>query len=295
MAYVLQLLAFCCFLIPVTSSYSQTPTSAAPDTISFVFGVFDKSGEPVLSLKQEQLNITDNGQPAEVVTLQPSTQIPLRLGILIDSSRSSRSYLGAEKQAATFLAEHVAHSASDRAFVLAFDQVWDLVQDFTNDAGGLTQKIDDIRPGGGTAVWDVLYYACRDKLKGQPIDGPGRRVIILFYDGHDNMSHVTRDEAFKMALRAGVIIYIIAPEANRAEDMLRELAVNTGGDAFFPRKPGEWAIAVNHIQGDLQNQYLVTYKQTAPATNAEFHNLKIEVNDPTLMVRSAQGYFSRKP
>lgn len=283
------------FLLPAAVPQAQVPAREQKSTVSFVFGVFDKKDEPISGLNKEQFNITDDGQPAEVVAFDASTKIPLRLGILIDSSKSSRGYLVNEKKAASFLAEHVVHSPADRAFVVAFDQVWDVVQDFTSDAGSLTQKIDGIRPGGGTAVWDVVYYSCREKLGGQPIDGPVRRVIILLSDGHDNMSNVTHNEAFTMALRAGVTIYIIAPEADKAEDTLKKLAASTGGEAFFPRKPAEWAAAVNHIQGDLENQYLVTFTRTVPAPNAEFHHLQIKVNDPTLKVRSPQGYFSPKP
>jgi len=294
MATFLQVLTLI-FLIPAAVPQAQVPASEQKATLSSVFGVFDKQDEPIPGLRKEQFSITDDGQPAEVVAFESSTKIPLRLGILIDSSKSSGGYLLNEKKAATFLAEHVVHSAADRAFVVAFNEVWDVVQDFTSDAGSLTQKIDGIKAGGGTAVWDVVYYACREKLRGQPTDGPVRRVIILLSDGNDNESHVTHNEAFTMALRAGVTVYIIAPEANRAEDTLRKLAASTGGEAFFPRKPAEWAAAVNHIKGDVENQYLVTYTRTAPATNAEFHNLKIKVNDPTLKVRSPLGYFSPKP
>lgn len=283
------------FLIPAVVPQAQVPASEQKPTLSFVFGVFNKSDEPIPGLSKEQFSITDDGQPAEVVAFESSTKIPLRLGILIDSSKSSGGYLVNEKKAATFLAEHVVHSAADRAFVVAFNQVWDVVQDFTSDAGSLTQKIDGIRAEGGTAVWDVVYYACREKLRGQPSDGPVRRVIILLSDGNDNQSHVTHNEAFTMALRAGVTVYVIAPEANTAEDTLRKLAASTGGEAFFSRKPAEWAAAVNHIKDDVENQYLVTYTRTAPATNAEFHKLKIKVNDPTLKVRSPLGYFSPKP
>jgi len=294
MANFLQVLTLI-FLIPAAVPQAQVPASEQKATLSSVFGVFDKQDEPIPGLRKEQFSITDDGQPAEVVAFESSTKIPLRLGILIDSSKSSGGYLVNEKKAATFLAEHVVHSAADRAFVVAFNEVWDVVQDFTSDAGSLTQKIDGIRAEGGTAVWDVVYYACREKLRGQPTDGPVRRVIILLSDGNDNESHVTHNEAFTMALRAGVTVYIIAPEANRAEDTLRKLAASTGGEAFFPRKPAEWAAAVNHIKGDVENQYLVTYTPNARATNAEFHNLKIKVNDPTLKVRSPLGYFSPKP
>src|SRR6478672_3684659 len=242
MANFLQVLTLI-FLIPAAVPQAQVPASEQKATLSSVFGVFDKQDEPIPGLRKEQFSITDDGQPAEVVAFESSTKIPLRLGILIDSSKSSGGYLVNEKKAATFLAEHVVHSAADRAFVVAFDQVWDVVQDFTSDAGSLTQKIDGIRAAGGTAVWDVVYYACREKLSGQPTDGPVRRVIILLSDGNDNESHVTHNEAFTMALRAGVTVYIIAPEANRAEDTLRKLAASTGGEAFFPRKPAEWAAA----------------------------------------------------
>jgi Ca-activated chloride channel family protein len=294
MANFLQVLTLI-FLIPAAVPQAQVPASEQKATLSSVFGVFDKRDEPIPGLSKEQFSITDDGQPAEVVAFESSTKIPLRLGILIDSSKSSGGYLVNEKKAATFLAEHVVHSAADRAFVVAFNEVWDVVQDFTSDAGSLTQKIDAIKAGGGTAVWDVVYYACREKLKGQPTDGLVRRVIILLSDGNDNMSHVRHNDALTMALRAGVTVYIIAPQANRAEDTLRKLAASTGGDAFFPKNPAEWAAAVNHIKGEVENQYLVTYTRTAPATNAEFHNLKIRVNDPTLKVRSPLWYFSPKP
>ncbi len=283
------------FLVPAVVPQAQVPVSEQKPRLSFVFGVFDKSDEPMPGLRKEQFSITDDGQPAEIMGFESSTKIPLRLGILIDSSKSSGGYLANEKRAASFLAEHVVHSATDHTFVAAFDEVWDVVQDFTNDAGSLTQKIDGIKPGGGTAVWDVMYYACREKLKEQPTDGPVRRAIILFSDGNDNMSHVTHNEAFNMALRAGVTVYIVAPEAHKAEDTLRKMAASTGGEAFFPTKPAEWAAAVNHIESDLENQYLVTYTRATPATNAEFHNVEIKVNDPKLKVRSPRGYFSPKP
>jgi VWFA-related protein len=295
MANFLKVTAIICLLIPAVNSQTQTAASVRQDTMSFVFGVFDKNDEPIPDLRQEQFNITDNGQPAEVIGIESSSKIPLYLGILIDSSSSSRRYLANEKQAATFLAEHLVHSPDDRAFVVAFDQVWDVVQDFTNDVGSLKQKIEGIRTGGGTAVWDVLYFACRDKLLKQSPDGPVRRTIILFSDGNDNQSHVTREEVLKMALRAGVTIYVIAPDAGRAEDTLRKLGTSTGGEAFFPGKPAEWAAAVNHIQRDLQSQYAATYKTTMTPVNQEFHTLKVTINEPTLKVRALQGYFSPKP
>jgi VWFA-related protein len=283
------------FLIPAVVPQAQVPASEQKATLSSVFGVFDKQDEPIPGLRKEQFSITDDGQPAEVVAFESSTKIPLRVGILLDSSKSSGGYLANEKEAATFLAEHVVHSAADRAFVAAFNQGLKIFQDFSSDTGGLAQKLDGLKPAGGTAAWDVLDYACREKLKGQQIDGPVRRVIILLSDGNDNMSNLSHEQVLKTALRAGVTIYIIAPEANRAEDTLKKLAANSGGEAFFPRKPAEWAAAVNHIKSDVENQYLVTYTRTAAATNAEFHNLKIKVNDPTLKVRSPLGYFSPKP
>ena len=294
MANFLQVLIFL-LLIPAVVPQAQVPVSEQKPTLSFVFGVFDKSDEPIPGLRKEQFSITDDGQPAEVVAFESSTKVPLRVGILIDSSKSSGGYLANEKEAATLLAEHVVHSSADRAFVAAFNQGWKLFQDFSSDAGSLAQKLDGLKPVGGTAAWDVIYYACRDKLRGEPTDGLVRRVIILLSDGNDNMSHVTQNEAFTMALRAGVTVYIIAPEANRAEDTLRKLAASTGGEAFFPRKPADWAVAVNHIQSDVENQYLVTYTRAMPAIDAGFHNLEVKINDPKLKVHSPRGYFSPNP
>jgi Ca-activated chloride channel family protein len=295
MAYIPRVLALLFLLVPALISQTSPSQSARQNTRSIAFGVFDKNGISIPGLRQDQFNIIDNGQSDTIVGLESSNKLPLRLGILMDSSNSSRGHLANEKQAANFLAGQLLHSPDDQAFVMAFNEVFDVVQDFTNNSTALKQKVDGITAAGGTAAWDAVYYACRDKLRGQPGDAPVRRVIILLSDGNDNQSHVTRAETLNVALRFGVAIYVIAPEAGGSEDILKKLAAMTGGEAFFPDKPSQWSTAVNRTRDDIQSQYLATFSQLSSDSHKEFHDVTISVNDPSLKVHAPKGYFVAKP
>src|SRR6185312_7545180 len=184
---------------------------ARTDEVNVIFTVTDKHGNFVKDMKQDQFKILDNNLPPRQVTFfEAETNLPLRVGLLIDASNSIRDRFLFEQQAATEFLHQIIRPRSDRAFVLAFDEVWDLTQDFTGDLDKLTKGVKVIRPGGGTALWDAVFYACRDKLMKEKETGPVRRAIILVSDGDDNQSRVLRQEAIEMAQRAGVIVYTIS-------------------------------------------------------------------------------------
>jgi VWFA-related protein len=179
--------------------------------------------------------------------------------------------------------------------VLAFDEVPELTQDFTNDLDRLRHGINSIAPGGGTALWDAVYYACREKLLKERDTGSVRRAIILVSDGDDNQSRVLRHEAVEMAERAEVIIYAISTGLinthDKGSDNLRALTEATGGRVFFPVKLDDVTQAFMEIQGELRSQYSVSYRPDRFEANGQFRTIQIVAGNKKLHTRAKKGYY----
>lgn len=269
------------------------------EEVNVVFTVTDKHGKFVKDLKQHEFKILDdNRAPKEIKSFESETNLPLRVGLLIDASNSIRDRFLFEQQAATEFLLATIRPQTDKAFVLAFDEVPSVEQDFTNDLGRLARGVKAIRPGGGTAMWDAVYYACRDKLMKEHTDGPVRRAIVLVSDGDDNQSRVLRQEALEMAQRAGVIIYTISTNLSNIHDTgdhnLQMLADATGGRAFYPFKLQDLTGDFSDIQAELRSQYSVSYKPDQLVMNGQFHTIQIIPDNKKLKVRARKGYYAPK-
>jgi Ca-activated chloride channel homolog len=270
------------------------------DEVNLIFTVTDKHGRFIRDLKEDEFKILDNNLPPKQIThFEAETDLPLRVGLLIDASNSIRDRFQFEQQAAIQFLQQIIRPRSDRAFVLAFDEVWDLTQDFTGDLDRLTHGIQVIRPGGGTALWDAVYFACRDKLMKNRETFPVRRAMILVSDGDDNQSRVLRQEALDMAQRAEVIIYTISTNltsssVDQGDKNLKMLADATGGRAFFPFKLQDLADAFHDIQEELRSQYVISYKPDQFYANGEFRQVKISMTDKKFRVRAKKGYYVPK-
>jgi VWFA-related protein len=270
------------------------------DEVNLIFTVTDKHGRFIRDLKENQFKILDNDLPPKQIThFEAETDLPLRVGLLIDASNSIRDRFQFEQQAAIQFLQQIIRPRSDKAFVLAFDEVWDLTQDFTGDLDKLTKGIQVIRPGGGTALWDAVYFACRDKLMKEREPFPVRRAMILVSDGDDNQSRVLRQEALDMAQRAEVIIYPISTNltsssVDQGDKNLKMLAEATGGRAFFPFKLQDLADAFHDIQEELRSQYVVSYKPDHFFANGEFRQVRISMTDKKFRVRAKKGYYVPK-
>jgi VWFA-related protein len=288
------------------SSGSSTDKGQIPifrthtDEVNLIFTVTDKHGKFIRDLREDQFKILDNNLPPKQIThFEAETDLPLRVGLLIDASNSIRDRFQFEQQAAIEFLQQIIRPRSDKAFVLAFDEVPDLTQDFTGDLDKLTRGVQIIRPGGGTALWDAVYFACRDKLMKERESFPVRRAMILVSDGDDNQSRVLRQEALDMAERASVIIYTISTNltsssVDQGDKNLKMLAEATGGRAFFPFKLQELADAFHDIQEELRSQYVVAYKPDQFFANGEFRAVKITMNEKKFRIRAKKGYYVPK-
>jgi VWFA-related protein len=264
--------------------------------VSVVFTVTDKHGKRVTDLKQNDFHFVDDNKPAvDIRSFHAETNLPLQVGLLIDASNSVRDRFKFEQESAIEFLNQTVRRGYDHAMVVGFDATPEVTQDFTDDTEKLGHGIRELRPGGGTALYDALYYACRDKLLKQP--SSTRRAIILLSDGEDNLSHVTREEAIEMAQRAEAIVYTISTNVSGTkgpgDKVLERIADATGGRAFFPFQIRDVANAFAEIQDELRSQYAVSYKPADFKADGHFRTIEIVASDrKNFRVRARRGYYA---
>jgi Ca-activated chloride channel family protein len=300
---------------PAQNSTTQNPASpgadASQDTsdqiatfkigtneVNVVFTVTDKHGRHVTDLKQSDFRVVDDKKPPEEVrSFHSETNLPLQVGLLIDASNSVRDRFKFEQESAIEFLNQTVRRRYDRAFVVGFDVTPEVTQDFTDNTEALAHGVRELRPGGGTALYDALYFACRDKLLKAPQNTPSRRAIILLSDGDDNQSHVTREEAIEMAQRAEAIVYTISTNVSgtksQYDKVLERIADATGGRAFFPFQIRDVANAFAEIQNELRSQYAISYKPADFKSDGHYRTIEIVTNDrKNFRVRSRRGYYA---
>jgi VWFA-related protein len=296
---------------PTPAAKSEEP-SRSPDDIAatitktvnevnVVFTVTDKHGHYVKNLARADFAVLDDSKPADQIrSFHSETDLPLQVGLLVDASNSVRDRFKFEQASAIEFLNQTVRPKYDKSFVVGFDVTPEVTQDFTDDTEALSRGVRALRPGGGTAMYDALYFACRDKLLKAPQSGPVRRAVILLSDGDDNMSHVTREEAIAMAERAEVIVYTISTNVTgtrrTGDKVLERIAEATGGRAFFPFQLNDVANAFVEIQDELRSQYALSYKPADLRLDGRYHTIEILAqNHKGLRVRSRRGYYAPKP
>jgi len=277
---------------------SVTTIRKTVNEVNVVFTVTDKHGHYVKDLKKDDFKVIDDSKPAdEVKDFRNQTDLPLQVGLLVDASNSVRDRFKFEQESAIEFLNQTIRPRYDTAFVVGFDVTPEVTQDFTDNTESLSRGVRLLRPGGGTAMFDALYFSCRDKLLKAPRSGPLRRAIILLSDGEDNQSHVTREESIEMAQRAEVIVYTISTNISgmkgKGDKVLERIADATGGRAFFPFQIRDVANAFAEIQDELRSQYAVSYKPADFRADGRYRTIEIIAADhKNLHVRSRRGYFA---
>jgi VWFA-related protein len=284
---------------PDTSEETAPTIFRTVNEVNVVFTVTDKHGRYVKDLKKNDFKVIDDTRPAdEIRSFHNETDLPLQVGLLVDASNSVRDRFKFEQESAIEFLNQTIRPKYDKAFVVGFDATPEVTQDFTDNTEFLSRGVRALRPGGGTALYDAIYYACRDKLlKAQQQRGPVRRAIILLSDGDDNQSHVSREEAIDMAQRAEVIVYTISTNIigsrNKGDKILERIANATGGRPFFPFQITDVANAFAEIQDELRSQYALSYKPADLKADGRYHSIEILAqNHKNLRVRSRRGYYA---
>ncbi len=281
-----------------TGDDAVTTIRSTTNEVNVVFTVTDKHGRRVTDLKQSDFHVLDdNKPPQEIRSFHAETNLPLQVGLLIDASNSVRDRFKFEQQSAIEFLNQTIHPRYDQAFVVGFDVTPEVTQDFTDNTELLAHGVHELRPGGGTALYDALYFACRDKLLKAQKGTPVRRAIILLSDGEDNQSHVTREEAIEMAQRAEAIVYTISTNVSgtkgAGDKVLERIADATGGRPFFPFQIRDVSNAFAEIQDELRSQYAISYKPADLKADGHYRTIEIVANDrKNFRVRARRGWYA---
>jgi Ca-activated chloride channel homolog len=298
---------------------SQTTIPVQVNLVDVLFTVLNRRNKLVPDLEKQDFKVLDDNVTQEIRYFSKQSDLPLRIGMLLDTSNSIRDRIKFEQDAANNFLFSVLRRNKDEAFVMTFDDEPQMVQGFTGDTGLLRDQILRTRAGGGTAVYDAIYDACFKELS-HPPRPPGdqpdvvRRVMILISDGEDNLSSRTRAEAIEMAQRSSVVIYTISTSTqwvtlddpskeksgNRkyhlteGDKILQDLAEETGGRSFYPYHVDDLDQSFQDIGEELRNQYSLAYNPSNHGIDGRYHKIKIETPDRKgFQVRARRGYYAR--
>lgn len=285
--------------------------------VDVLFSVVTKREKLVTDLQKENFKAFDDNVQQEILSFTQPTDLPLRIGMVLDTSNSIRDRLKFEQEAAIDFLFNAIRRERDQAFLMTFDDGPQIIKDFTGDGGDLRDTILKQRAGGGTALYDAIYEASEQLLNKSPLPaGPNpdvRRVLVIISDGDDNSSSRSRGEAVEMAQRAGVIIYAISTstewvsadtekdpakrinrkyEKGEGDHVLEQLASETGGRAFFPYWIDDLGQSFLDIGDELRHQYALAYSPAGRIPDGKYHTIRIQVDRKDVIVRARKGYYS---
>lgn len=265
--------------------------------VNVLFIAMNKHGKFVRDLNKNDFSILDDHKPPQqIVRFSQETDLPLQIGLLIDTSGSVHGRFQFEQDAAVGFLQHTLRPHYDHAFAMAFSAKNKVMQDFTDNVTLLGAGIQKMQDGGGTALYDAIYLSCKEKMLRDDSDRPMRRALIVISDGEDNQSEHTLGQAIYMAERAQVIVYTISTDDSglilRGDKILEQISDATGGRAFFPFKMKDIKTSFSAIEDELRSQYVISYHPANFDPDGRFRSIEITSLKKDLQVRARKGYFA---
>ncbi len=282
--------------------------------VHLVATVMDRHHNFITDLDQSDFKVSEDGTPQEIRFFGRDTDLPLRIGLLLDTSNSIRPRLEFEQDAAIDFLSSVLRRNKDQAFLMTFDNEPEVIQDYTGDVSELTNAIRKQRAGGGTALNDAIYRASEKLINPPSPAGQSaevRRVLVVISDGDDNLSDHALSEALEGAMRAEVSIYAISTNTDwiaidnpdkpskyhldPGDKVLQQFADASGGRVFFPYKVDDLAQSFVDIGTELRSQYFIAYSPTNPLSNGQYRKIEVDAGRKGLIVRTKKGYYATAP
>jgi len=296
---------------PVPPAPEAPAISVSTRLVHLVVTVTDRDHNFITDLARSDFTVLENGAPQEIRFFGAETNLPLRIGLLLDTSNSIRPRLKFEQEAATDFLDRVIRRDRDMAFVMTFDNEPEIVQDYTADLSLLTSAVRNQHAGGGTALDDAIFQAAV-KLSDPPLPkGPDpqvRRVIVVISDGDDNLSDHALSESIESAVRSEAAIYAVststewlaidnenAPKKYHLTDgdkILQQFSLETGGRVFYPYKVDDLAQSFMDIGDELRRQYFIAYAPAIPPLKSEYRTIAVRTDRKGLIVRTRKGYYA---
>jgi Ca-activated chloride channel family protein len=299
------------------------PIQVTTGLVHLVATVTDRRHNFITNLDKSDFKVLEDGIPQEIRFFGRETDLPLRIGLLLDTSNSIRPRLEFEQDAAIDFLSSVIRRNKDMAFLMTFDNEPEVIQDFTGDTALLTSAIRKQRAGGGTALNDAIFKAA-DKLSNPPLapdpNPQVRRVLVVISDGEDNLSDHALSDAIEAAIRAEASIYAISTNTEwiststvagekqaspsdlshkvhlgPGDKVLEKFADQSGGRVFFPYRVDDLAQSFVDIGSELRSQYFIAYSPANPPITPKYRRIDVQTDRKGLIVRSRKGYYATTP
>ena len=257
----------------------------------------DREGKTVSNLTPADIRVLEDDQPILNFELRAASDLPLRVGILVDTSDSNLAAWAMTKAAVTdFLRQTL--RPNDEALIVAFDSHVELEQAVTGSLEAVSLPARP-HPGGQTALYDTVYATCQNPLF-TDFREPRRSAFIIFSDGRDNLSWHDLGQTIENAAFNGIAVYSISAHSKRVENpgdaVLHNLAVSTGGHDFLVSAPRELHEALMAIREELRSSYLLYYHPLNEAGGHEFRRVRVvPVQDRGPLLRHKSGYYMAPP
>ena len=245
-----------------------------------------RDGHPVNDVQESDFKVLDDGKPVTIAKFEHVSNLPLSIGLAIDTSASMQPRMAeAQKAAAAFFAD-VMH-AGDKAFVVAFDLRPEMVQSWSPNAGALTAGLAKLRTGDSTALYDAVAFSLYN-FSGVR----GRRALVVVTDGRDTASKLTFEQTLEYARRAGVPVYGIGigipPTAVDVRFNFGKLCNETGGTAFYIGQASDLKRIYDQIESELRSQYVLSFYPPSDA-GTKWHEVTVQVRGAT--AKTIRGYY----
>jgi Ca-activated chloride channel homolog len=297
---------------PINSPAQQKTPAITSTTglVHLVATVMDRHRDFVTDLDQADFKVLEDGAPQQIRYFGRETDLPLRIGVLLDTSNSIRPRLDFEKDAALDFLQHVLRRNKDQAFVMTFDNEPEVIQDYTGDLAQLTDAIRKQRAGGGTALNDAIFLAATKMINAPVPKGANpefRRILVVISDGNDNLSDHALSESVDATIRAEAVIYCISTNTDwlaiegdkphkihveGGDKVLEQFADQSGGRVFYPYKVDDLAQSFVDIGDELRSQYFIAYSPNNPQASGQYRKIQVDIDRKGLVVRTRKGYYA---
>ena len=280
-------------------SPAQWTIRKAVDEVAVFFGV-SSGGRTISDLVLSDIKVRDDDRPPErILQFSSQSKLPLRLGLLIDTSGSVQDRFSFEKHTAVKFLQQMLTNSSDLGFVAGFADVPTVTQDFTEDHEQLAGGVNKLANQGGTALFDAVSFACW-KLAAYPERERVAKVLVVVSDGEDNSSRASLRQAIRDEEATGVTVYTISTKEGvgpktEADKVLQALAERSGGEAFFPGDVFSLGRSFDKLRDQIRSRYLIAYKPADFEPNGKYRTITItaEKSGKRLQVHARQGYHAR--
>jgi len=269
---------------------SQTTVeSVRVDVVQLHISAIDKDARFMKGLTKEDFRVSEDGRPQAISGFEVAENLPLNIGLVIDSSGSMEKGMPFVREACAELFKHLMRE-KDRGFVVEFRDQPKFLQQLTSDAGALQRASQDLKAGGATALYDAVVlglYQFRTLT--------GRRALVVVTDGDDNRSHVEFPTLLRYARSAGAPIYFIAVNIPltdfKSRKVIHEIAKESGGDVFSIGSAAKISEVTHRIEEELRSQYIVAYRSDSSKPPGEYRSVAVVVGKPGVTARTVRGYI----